>query len=1407
MYVSRHRGNDSQNCGSEKEPCRTLSRGIEIADRNGFIWLDGTLTKLSPYNCRRNKTWKKSKTCLLQDDDYVLLNFGIQITALYAPAYISCNSFLNFFGLSSRSDQVNVNFSGIVFINTSMTFLDLSVSFVNCSFLKCINPVKTALLLQQSATVVVERSVFFNNTGCIRVKLAKSDTNTRVAIYLNKVSFKQSRPFLEHEGSGISIYKPLQAQVKNVNVFVSCKKTVFSDNIGPLITNNATSSESNEFYQDVKFLKNYVSDGQNTTSTKRLYFSMARSSVIVFDNLVSTGNTNVRCVEFKSNVVKLKILNSHFSGHQSPGSGGSVLVNATNSIDALIKESSFNDNKAGDNGGAVAVNSVGGLTEITILRSNFTKNSAAQDGGAFFINSLHGSVAVAVQYVLFQRTSSGAGTLSITANREIYFRARHSIWESSAALYGSAVSISTLGRQESKTTTIVENCKFINNLDAHLGNFLVSSIVGTIEVSQTEWTGNGQGFFMECDCVVNFTDVNLTKCNETAFIGFSSQVNKAIINLYFERCSFRANKGNDIDVFSQKSYFQLTIKSTNFYEKKITRGQGYNALRVVVDENDSLGSQILLSRVHIEDFVGAASVTLKFENNGANTVIVRNCTFRRIRSYYSQSYHTEVSPLSIIMPFDNLNRNVCSQSYLSYQYRNTLIIENTSFVGNIGRMSGGVYFHYGNVTIRNCTFDNNFAIQSGGHIHIADGSAAVQIEDSHFKQSSVEKAFANETYVHDTSIYSDSTGSLVLRKTLVTTDLEKNSYRLFSVTKAGKVKFDNDTRVQCAVGSALRFDNFSHLIIWHLEPLKPPCKLKVSVITLSCHQCSPSLYSLKRGEVTALHDREDSVFPPLTCISCPNGANCSRNIFAKPNYWGYPDSNDHGSLKFAHCPPHYCTPTGQRIESLSVYNRCYGNRDGIMCGKCKDGYSEALFSKKCKQNEKCKDHWIWILIFIYVVVMALFLIHQPPILEILMRSTLWFKTTYPHRMEYQPLDQRNNYGSGYTKIIFYFYQIASYLTLESLAEVARKAPYVSFFIGLFNFQTRISLKRLGCPFSGLTVVTKELTSALVVMATLFTIQVILMLHLSLNKFTNRPPPMKVRYYGAILRTLLLGYATLANTSLKLLSCVPVLGESRLFYDGNIKCLTWWQDVLAIFIVSFLLPFIVVICWGGMKLRKKLISVEHFIGACFFPSFFIAYWLVQKLFRRWHRGPVASESRHSILQILHDPFRPPSPGQNGSLYWESVLIGRRFLLLSYQVFFPDPLLRLFCMDMTCLLIFVWHVATKPFRDWKANVMEAMSLAALVVIATINLVEAIFLSAGVTPQGPVKRNLNILRQIEIFLLGIIPLLLALLCALAIVSQVVRLIVLIYKLLVYAIRKIFRFVLIRRIRVMGQQYVSIN
>jgi hypothetical protein len=79
---------------------------------------------------------------------------------------------------------------------------------------------------------------------------------------------------------------------------------------------------------------------------------------------------------------------------------------------------------------------------------------------------------------------------------------------------------------------------------------------------------------------------------------------------------------------------------------------------------------------------------------------------------------------------------------------------------------------------------------------------------------------------------------------------------------------------------------------------------------------------------------------------------------------------------------------------------------------------------------------------------------------------------------------------------------------------------------------------------------------------------------------------------------------------------------------------------------------------------------------------------------------------------------------------------------------------------------------PFKDTKANHLEAISLLALVVISSINLCKAVLWSAGVTPVGPNLTHIKILEWIEVVLLALVPFIFAILLSCFVVSLLLRL-----------------------------------
>ena len=600
---------------------------------------------------------------------------------------------------------------------------------------------------------------------------------------------------------------------------------------------------------------------------------------------------------------------------------------------------------------------------------------------------------------------------------------------------------------------------------------------------------------------------------------------------------------------------------------------------------------------------------------------------------------------------------------------------------------------------------------------------------------------------------------------------------MIMVTKGGNIQFDSTaSSLVCPVGTSLNKQNYSHTFNAEMRDSNQTCTLKVTVLGLSCQVCGLGLYSLQYGTAKGLNIEKN-----FKCLPCPDsGANCSRNIQAKPNFWGYETKENPHRLSFVPCPLNYCQPPNSLDQSL--YNGCQGNRSGWLCGACREGYTATLFSKECRPNSECGDYWFWFVAGIYVSLMSLYLIAKPPIVSWVFKGIFWFKGPVRNSQISQEtcdnISQETQFDPGYLKIIFYFYQVANLLLVATSAGGLLRTHFVLPIVGFFNFQQLFpgSGEGLVCPFVGLEFVSKQLFLASEVFVVILFVGLIYLLRLLWCTIRKREPPSNSPYLAAVMETLLLGYATFASSSFKLLHCVTVDSTKRLFFDANIVCYQWWQILLIVIVSSFFVPFIFLLGFGSVRLYKGEMSTNHFLLAAIFPLYFL-FFLAYKCACMAccsvasNAAESTDDQRQTVRQdpttrMLCDPFRRPEAERNGTLYWESVLIGRRFMLVVIYSLIADPSLRLTFLTIICTFILVHHMKLRPYRDPKANTLETSSLLALVVIATLNLMQASNKTAGSRYIGT-----DAFAVVELILLGLPPIVVILVLMLGVVSLLVR------------------------------------
>ena len=133
-------------------------------------------------------------------------------------------------------------------------------------------------------------------------------------------------------------------------------------------------------------------------------------------------------------------------------------------------------------------------------------------------------------------------------------------------------------------------------------------------------------------------------------------------------------------------------------------------------------------------------------------------------------------------------------------------------------------------------------------------------------------------------------------------------------------------------------------------------------------------------------------------------------------------------------------------------------------------------------------------------------------------------------------------------------------------------------------------------------------------------------------------------------------------------------------------------------------------------------------------------------------------------MLLTPFREP-----GALYWKSIMIARRFVLVLLFCVITETSYKLFWMIITCLLALFHHLKVKPFKHNWANNLESISLLLLVVLGFINLYKSVLVETEV----PAPTDFfEVIQWLEIIILELFPASICLLFSFAIISLFARL-----------------------------------
>ena len=1371
-------GRDANNCGTEVLPCQTIAQAVSQVTWSGEIYLNGSGTENFPYNCSRPNEHLR-----------ICIEKSLTITGFLSPRVFCPAGF--YFQKKNGKKQIQVKLSGIVFTQTSLTFEDCEyVALANCTFGGASEVLR--VYLQKITTFQLDitgHSFFHNNSLCLMLLFLKNIRNESrfVAVNISDTYFTMNGYGRAHIGGLKMVSKGKKASQIIEYMNISCNNVEYVNNFGSFLHLEVPNVLTKETYEDLNFDSNNLQPAGNN-----LYFSNVKETNAIFKGLRCARNPSSCCIRIQSNIAAVDIQGSIFDDIFQALHLDSKITASLRILSSVIKNNSVGA------GCALFDKSPKGILKINITKTLFSNCRAKNYESAILIgrrkiNYKKVSGPDKLHFTLRNvSVREWVGQLSNYSTIDVILKSGNVTIEESnfsntrLASPNRAVLVLTLG---GKSNITVLNCSVIvidfSGTTSRATAFQMMASKGnagnvTILDSLFRNIGNRQKALLVSPKyrmrLINITVISFSYGFQV-YSKFSGNF-MFPIDIYIDKCTFINNIFDLMLTLYDPSSVRVMIQNSLFTSNETLFGTSYVIrLNIRLYNIKSTTASVTLDN---DTFDSKSSVDFALFFKGTKKVTIKRCTFRNCIYAFPHAqrwivvktdafYETGSGAISILNYPDTLKNNGCLRSRTTndthpiWNYESNVTFEDTIFEQNMGLITGGVHISNGLTTFKRCVFKNNFGIQQSGHIYSSSGTGRVDIEDCLFlRTKTMFDGINGSRYQKATFLYSESGGPITLKNTsLISVFPARNDSRIFHISGGGYVHMDDKSTMQCNEGSRLVLENATHLE--YTQENGTSCTKNSTVVKYSCLSCPVTYYSLQKGTSRGLY-----VNNTIRCLQCPFGARCiERNIAAKPNFWGYQTTNGHQQfLNFSACPEHYCQSL--RDDSKD-FNNCYGNRNGTLCGKCAEGFTESLFSTKCSKAAKCGKSWIWVVTILLTLGLVLYLLVKPPILGFLCCQILWFR-----RGRHQ-ISQNEASGRGFIKITFYFYQVAEVLIETSIENRLKIIPFLAFLISAFNFHVTNINNKIGCPFAGLTAVTKELFLSGTVVLAMANVFIVYFLHMFVNMLRQKEKPRLTHYAAVFMEVLLLGYERLAETSLTLLHCVSIGSRKWLFIDGNVPCLQWWQYILLAYVAVFILPFTLILYWGSSKLYTSSIKASEFLAACVLPLPFLIYWLYQSI---WHKGerhvPGSDQDvNKDVLEIIHGPFRPPDTDNKGALYWESVLIARRLILLLIHTFITDALLRGVCISGACFLITVHHILKNPYKDQLANKSETLSLVVLTLIAVINLPKATLFSLGVDMSTDASNGfyLGMVMWFEVGALAFIPALVFLLVSFALLSQLAR------------------------------------
>eukprot|EP01156_Anaeramoeba_ignava_P018062 Anaeramoba_ignava/a90738_68.p1 GENE.a90738_68~~a90738_68.p1 ORF type:complete len:1130 (-),score=262.25 a90738_68:50-3439(-) len=484
-----------------------------------------------------------------------------------------------------------------------------------------------------------------------------------------------------------------------------------------------------------------------------------------------------------------------------------------------------------------------------------------------------------------------------------------------------------------------------------------------------------------------------------------NQVQTAV-SLYLENTSFINNNGKTYGAFYIEDNLKNKQLNTEFVDNYFSKNSA--------EFNGAMGIRHSQSTIFSTSFTNNTF----FMNKGSTRTAALSIVFNKLQKVtyqfdsnnftYNEGFYGAASFQMI---------STIEQSYSTSVNEDVLVFQQNVFENNNGKLGGSLYFDIRNcnITFSKNQFSNNTAIQGGAIFLTGDGNF--------FDDGSVYDGNSGEIV---STIFSRITKIFQMNNIVIKTD-QNDTIFMEILTDDSSLISTSLKLLQCPIENNWEAKEETH---FQFE----------KQLVFECKRCPIDTYNFATG----LESLETE-----PCFDCPLGGIClgGSDVRANSDYWGV-QTDYQGSLKFYFCPFGYCTV--KKEEDLHLYKECGNNREGILCGKCKDGYTETLNpSGECVEKTKCSsDSGVYIALALpKALFYAIILLYIPQM-----------KTAHFH-------------------IFMHFFQVLM-IVLPSIVE----NPFVALgeildsFSALFNLQTNLAIfgDAGACPAKSLNAVQKIL---------------------------------------------------------------------------------------------------------------------------------------------------------------------------------------------------------------------------------------------------------------------------------------------------------------------------------------------